>query len=60
MIEDENAVKPEGWLDDEPELIPDSTAEKPSDWSLATSSFIVDNFLTTFNLLNYCNKSQKG
>ena len=31
-IEDEDAVKPEGWLEDEPELIPDPDAEKPSDW----------------------------
>jgi len=30
--EDVDASKPEGWLDDEPELIPDPTAEKPSDW----------------------------
>lgn len=32
MTEDEDATKPEGWLDDEPELIPDPSAEKPSDW----------------------------
>jgi len=33
-IEDENAEKPEGWLDDEPELIADESSEKPSDWSV--------------------------
>jgi len=32
MIEDETAEKPEGWLDDEPELVADESAEKPSDW----------------------------
>ncbi|PIO23036.1 hypothetical protein AB205_0156670, partial [Aquarana catesbeiana] len=32
-IEDPNAVKPEGWLDDESHLIPDSEAHKPSDWN---------------------------
>jgi len=32
MIEDLAAEKPEGWLDDEPELVADDTAEKPSDW----------------------------
>lgn len=32
MTEDEDATKPDGWLDDEPELIPDPSAEKPSDW----------------------------
>lgn len=31
-IPDEDAVKPEGWLDDEPEYIPDPDAEKPEDW----------------------------
>lgn len=31
-IADENAVKPEGWLDDEPEYVPDPDAEKPEDW----------------------------
>jgi len=29
-----SAEKPEGWLDDEPELVADETAEKPSDWSV--------------------------
>ena len=32
MIDDEGAEKPEGWLDDEQELIPDPNAERPSDW----------------------------
>ena len=32
MIEDEDAEKPDGWLDDEEELIPDRNAEMPSDW----------------------------
>jgi len=32
MIEDTTAEKPEGWLNDEPELVADETAEKPSDW----------------------------
>jgi len=36
MIEDSAAEKPEGWLDDEPELVPDETAEKPSDWFVHT------------------------
>lgn len=31
-IPDEDAVKPEGWLDDEPEYIADPDAEKPEDW----------------------------
>ena len=31
-IPDEEATKPEGWLDDEPEYIPDPDAEKPEDW----------------------------
>ena len=32
MIEDESAVKPSGWLDDEAELIPDPVAVRPEDW----------------------------
>lgn len=31
-IPDPNAVKPEGWLDDEDEMIPDPHAIKPADW----------------------------
>lgn len=31
-ISDENAVKPDGWLDDESEYIGDPNAIKPDDW----------------------------
>ena len=31
-IVDEDAEKPDGWLDDEESLIPDPDAEKPDDW----------------------------
>lgn len=31
-IPDEDAVKPEAWLDEEEPLIPDPDAEKPDDW----------------------------
>jgi len=31
-IPDEEAEKPEGWLDEEPEMIPDPEAEQPEDW----------------------------
>ena len=31
-IVDEDAEKPDGWLDDEENLIPDPDAEKPDDW----------------------------
>lgn len=31
-IEDPDAMKPEGWLDDEAEFVPDPNAEKPEDW----------------------------
>ncbi|KAK8693035.1 hypothetical protein V6N13_070634 [Hibiscus sabdariffa] len=31
-LDDEEAVKPEGWLDDEPEEIDDPEASKPNDW----------------------------
>ena len=31
-IEDADAEKPDGWLDDEENLIPDPDAEKPDDW----------------------------
>lgn len=41
-IPDENAVKPEGWLDDEPEYIADPDAEKPEDWQVVYfSQFLV-------------------
>lgn len=32
MIEDVDAVKPDGWLDDEEDLISDPGAEQPADW----------------------------
>ena len=32
MIEDESAVKPSGWMDDESGLIPDPVAVRPEDW----------------------------
>ena len=31
-IEATDAEKPDGWLDDEENLIPDPDAEKPEDW----------------------------
>lgn len=31
-MEDPDAVKPEGWLDDEEDFSPDPNAEKPEDW----------------------------
>ena len=31
-IPDEEAVKPDGWLDEEEALIPDPDSQKPSDW----------------------------
>ena len=31
-IQDPDAVKPEGWLDDEPEFVADPAADKPDDW----------------------------
>jgi len=32
MIPDATVKKPEGWLDDEPDLVPDPSSEKPEDW----------------------------
>lgn len=32
QIADEDAVKPEGWLEDEPAMIPDPDAQKPEEW----------------------------
>jgi len=40
------AEKPEGWLDDEPELVPDETAEKPSDWSVGDFTFWMSPWLS--------------
>lgn len=31
-MEDPDALKPEGWLDDEEDFTPDPNAEKPEDW----------------------------
>ena len=31
-IDDPDALKPEGWLDEEPEFVADPNAEKPEDW----------------------------
>jgi len=36
MIEDEAAVKPADWLDDEPARIPDPDAQKPAEWCVAS------------------------
>lgn len=33
MIDVEMDVKPEGWMDDEPNMIPDPSIEKPEEWS---------------------------
>lgn len=38
MIADESVDKPDDWLDDEPELIPDSLSEKPEDWYVVTDT----------------------
>ena len=35
MITDTAAVKPDDWLEDEPELIPDPEAEKPEEWDVS-------------------------
>ncbi|CAG0894049.1 unnamed protein product [Cyprideis torosa] len=32
FIKDENAVMPDGWMEDEEEMIPDPEATKPDDW----------------------------
>lgn len=32
MIADETVEKPEGWLDEEPEFVPDPSSERPEDW----------------------------
>ena len=43
---------PSGWLEDEPELIPDPSAEKPSDWQVKFFNF--NSFFVVFdnNLFN--------
>lgn len=35
MIVDESATKPEDWLENEPEMIPDPEAEKPEEWDVS-------------------------
>lgn len=40
QIPDESAVKPDGWLDNEPEYIGDPDAIKPEDWYRNTHSHI--------------------
>ena len=35
MITDTSAVKPEDWLENEPETIPDPEAEKPEEWDVS-------------------------
>lgn len=32
QLPDEDAVKPDDWLDDEPLMIPDATASQPNEW----------------------------
>lgn len=38
QILDEDAVKPDGWLDDEPEYIGDPDAVKPEDWCVVAAT----------------------
>jgi calnexin len=35
MITDTSATKPEDWLENEPETIPDPEAEKPEEWDVS-------------------------
>jgi calnexin len=35
MIVDTSATKPEDWLENEPETIPDPEAEKPEEWDVS-------------------------
>ena len=35
MITDTQATKPDDWLEDEPEVIPDPEAEKPDEWDVS-------------------------
>jgi calnexin len=37
MIVDTSATKPEDWLENEPETIPDPEAEKPEEWDVSQS-----------------------
>jgi calnexin len=36
MIVDTSATKPEDWLENEPETIPDPEAEKPEEWDVSS------------------------
>ena len=36
MITDTTATKPDDWLEDEPDMIPDPEAEKPEEWDVST------------------------
>jgi hypothetical protein len=38
MITDTSATKPEDWLENEPETIPDPEAEKPEEWDVSCQS----------------------
>ena len=37
MITDTAATKPDDWLENEPETIPDPEAEKPEEWDVSAS-----------------------
>lgn len=45
MITDEAATKPEDWLENEPELIPDPEAEKPEEWDVSAENLLVGSWL---------------
>lgn len=47
QVPDESAVKPDGWLDDEPEYTGDPDAVKPEDWYIYTH----DSLNVFFNIL---------
>ena len=36
MVTDTSATKPEDWLENEPETIPDPEAEKPEEWDVSS------------------------
>lgn len=39
MVTDTSATKPEDWLENEPESIPDPEAEKPEEWDVSLRAF---------------------
>lgn len=41
MITDTAATKPEDWLENEPETIPDPEAEKPEEWDVSALRYIL-------------------